>query len=173
MGISFFLTSEKIFLYFNFDLLETNTINILLLLGLLVYVKISALDPSLEARQKEIIQSVESVEKDFFKAANYYYLRQKSVRENFFCLQSWKNFSNQEKIFFIKSKYEFAKKNLEESFSTTKLLIKNIENKIYLTLQKQILFIVASQILRNFFLLSKKNKSKLVEKAIEKFREVK
>ena len=75
-----FLSHEESFLEFNPNILETNLINILLLLGLLLYAYKVSFSSTLENRQKEIIQTIENAQKDVLNATNYYYFAEKSQR---------------------------------------------------------------------------------------------
>ena len=165
---SFFLNSEESFIEFNTNILETNVINIFLLFGLLFYVNKVALSVTLEERQKDIIQTIENAQKDVLNASNYYYLAEKGFTQSLFWLQSWKMLYEKEKIDIVKTKYNVVKAGLTETFSTSENLIKNFETKAFVSLQRYIIFITASKILRKFFFLSEKEQSKLVEITILK-----
>lgn len=158
-----FLPQEKVFMKFNFDLIETNTINIFLLIALLVYAKNVSFGPSLEKRQEEIIFKLENAQNDFVKAADSYYIAEKTVTQNFFCLQSWKNIYDEEKKTIVQNKYLLMKNVLDQNFLASKKLVQNLETKYFLCLQKYVLYIVAVKILRRFFSLSQKEQSKLLE----------
>ena len=61
MGLFFvFLNSEEPFLQLNTNFLETNVVNILLLVGLLVYGYKVSFSVSLDQRQKDIIQTIDT-----------------------------------------------------------------------------------------------------------------
>ena len=68
----------------------------------------------------------------------------------------------------VNNKYKTVKAALTETFSTTESLIKNFENKTFLSLQRYIVLVTASKILRKFFFLSEKEQSKLIELTISK-----
>ena len=87
---SFFLNSEEPFLQLNTNFLETNVVNILLLVGLLVYGYKVSFSVSLDQRQKDIIQTIENAQKDVLNASNYYSLAEKGFTQSLFCLQNWK-----------------------------------------------------------------------------------
>jgi len=165
---SFFLNSEGSFFEFNTNILETNIINIFLLFGLLLYANKVSFSVTLEERQKEIIQTIENAQKDVVSASNYYSLAEKGFTQSLFWLQSWKALYEKEKVEIVNSKYNTVKTGLLETFSTTENLIKNFENKSFIALQRYILFITASKILRKFFFLSEKEQSKLIELTISK-----
>jgi F-type H+-transporting ATPase subunit b len=165
---SFFLTSEESFIEFNTNILETNLINIFLLIGLLLYANKVSFSGTLQNRQKDIIQTIENAQKDVLNASNYYYLAEKGFTQSLFWLQSWKSLYDKEKVEIVNNKYKTVKTALTETFSTTESLIKNFENKTFLSLQRYIVLVTASKILRKFFFLSEKEQSKLIELTISK-----
>jgi F0F1-type ATP synthase membrane subunit b/b' len=174
-SFSFFLNSEEAeaFLQLNPNILETNLVNILILIGLLVYGNKVSFSVSLENRQKEIIQTIENAQKDVLNASNYYYLAEKGFTQSLFWLQSWKALYQKDKIDLVNNKYKLVKTGLLETFSTTENLINNFENKAFITLQQYMIFVTASKILRKFLFLSEAEQSKLIEVTISKLGGVK
>ena len=163
---SFFLNNEEAFFELNPNILETNVINIAILIGLLVYGNKVSFSVGLAERQKEIIQTIENAQKDVLKASNYYYLTEKGLTQSLFWFQSWKALYEKDKVDLVNSKYNLVKTGLLESFATTENLITIFENKSFLALQRYIIFITASKILRKFLFLSEKEQSKLIETKI-------
>lgn len=168
MEFSVFLNHEESFLEFNSNILETNLVNILLLIGLLLYANKVSFSGSLEARQKEIIQTIENAQKDVLNASNYYYLAEKGFTQSIFWLQYWKSIYEKDKIEIVKTKYNVVKELLKDTFITTENLIKNFETKSFISLQRYVVLIVAGKILRKFFFLSEKEQSTLIEATISK-----
>ena len=160
---SFFLNSEEPFLQLNTNFLETNVANILLLVGLLVYGYKVSFSVGLNIRQKDIIQTIENAQKDVLNASEYYVLAEKKYSQTIFWLQNWKTSYQKSKIEIVNNKYKVVKNGLLETFSTTENLIKNFENKSFLALQRYMILITASRILRKFLSLSKTQKSKFIE----------
>jgi F-type H+-transporting ATPase subunit b len=165
---SFFLTHDEPFLQLNTNIFETNVINILILLGVLLYANKVSFSKSLEARQVEIIKVIENAQNDVVNASNYYYQAEKGFTQSLFWLQSWKALYEQEKIDLVNKKYKFVKTGLLETFATTENLIKNFENKAFITLQRYVIYVTVSKILRKFLLLSEAEQSKLIEVTITK-----
>lgn len=165
---SFFINGEESFIEFNSNILETNLINIFLLIALLLYANKVSFSSSLESRQQEIIQTIENAQKDVVNASNYYSLAEKGFTQSLFWLQSWKAFYESEKINLVETKYQTVKNGLVETFATTENLIKNFESKAFLTLQKYIILVTASKILRKYLDLSEQEQSKLIEVTISK-----
>jgi F0F1-type ATP synthase membrane subunit b/b' len=174
-SFSFFLNSEEAeaFLQLNPNILETNLVNILILIGLLLYGNKVSFSVSLENRQKEIIQTIENAQKDVANASNYYYLAEKGFTQSLFWLQSWKALYQKDKIDLVNNKYKLVKTGLSDTFSTTENLINNFENKAFITLQQYMIFVTASKILRKFLFLSEAEQSKLIEVTISKLGGVK
>lgn len=165
---SFLLNNEEAFIELNPNILETNLVNILILIGLLLYANKTSFSVTLENRQKEIIQTIENAQKDVVNASNYYYLAEKGFTQSLFWLQSWKALYEKEKIDLVNTKYATVKKGLGETFETTESLITNFENKSFLALQRYMIFVTASKILRKFLYLSDAEQSKLIEGTISK-----
>lgn len=165
---SFFVNNEEGFININPNILETNIQNILILLGILIYANKVSFSVSLENRQKEIIQTIENAQKDVLNASNYYYLAEKGFTQSLFWLQSWKLMYEKDKVDLVNNKYKLVKSGLTQTFSTTEELVKNFENKAFLSLQRYMIFITASRILRKFLFLSENEQSKLIELTISK-----
>jgi F-type H+-transporting ATPase subunit b len=166
---SFLLNEEaEAFLQLNPDILETNLVNILILIGILLYGNKISFSITLENRQKEIIQTIENAQKDVVNASNYYYLAEKGFTQSLFWLQSWKSVYEQDKIELVNSKYKLVKAGLTETFNTTESLISNFESKSFVALQRYIILVTASKILRKFLFLSDADQSKVIEVTISK-----
>ena len=165
--LSFFINEEPL-VQLNPNILETNVQNIVILLGILLYANNVSFSVSLEDRQKDIIQTIENAQKDVVNASNYYYLAEKGFTQSLFCLQSWKILYEKDKVDLVNSKYQIVKTGLEQTFITTENLVKNFENKAFLSLQRYMIFITASRILRKFLFLSDTEQSKIIEITISK-----
>ena len=165
---SFFLNNEEAFIQLNPNILETNVQNLVILIGILVYANNVSFSVSLENRQKEIIQTIENAQKDVLNASNYDYLAEKGFTQSLFWLQSWKVLYEKDKIDLVTNKYNLVKNGLLETFTTTENLITNFEKKAFISLQRYIIFVTASRILRKFLFLSEEEQSKLIEVTISK-----
>jgi F0F1-type ATP synthase membrane subunit b/b' len=166
--LSFFVNHEEPFFQLNTNIFETNVINILILLGVLLYANKVSFSKTLADRQLEIITIIENAQKDVVTASTYYYQAEKGFTQSLFWLQSWKVFYESEKIDLVTKKYNFVKKGLQETFDATEILIQNFEKKAFITLQRYVIYVTVSKILRKFFLLSATEQSKLIEVTITK-----
>lgn len=162
-NLSFFLNNETFDLEFNTNILDTNVINIVILIGVTIYAYKSIIEPDLMIRQQEIIQSIENAQKDVAAASNYFELAQKGFKQSLFWLQSWKSVYKSEKVDFVNRKYALVKEGITENFQTTENLITNFEKKAFFSLQRYIVLVSAGKILRKFFYLSETEQSKLIE----------
>ena len=160
--LSFFLNEEPL-VQLNPNILESNVQNIVILLGILIYANNVSFSVTLENRQKEIIQTIENAQKDVVNASNYYYLAEKGFTQSLFWLQSWKMLYEKEKADLVTNKYKIIKSGLEETFDTTENLIKNFENKAFISIQRYMIFITASRILRKFLFYQKLNNLRLLK----------
>jgi F0F1-type ATP synthase membrane subunit b/b' len=172
---SFFLNSEEAeaFLEINTNFLETNVVNILLLVGVLIYAYKTTFSVSLSDRQKAIVETIENAQNDVTNATNYYFLAEKGFTQSLFWLQSWKALYEKDKIEIVNAKYKQVKNGFAETFATTENLVSSFEKKAFLSLQRYILFLTASRIIRKFLLLSEYEQSKLIETTISKLEEFK
>ena len=165
---SFFLNNEEAFIQLNPNILETNVQNIVILFGVLIYANNVSFGPSLENRQKEIIQTIENAQKDVVNASNYYYLAEKGFTQSLFWLQSWKTLYEKDKKEIVETKYKLVKNALTNTFATTEELINNFENKAFVSLQRYMVLITASRILRKFLFLSESEQANLIDVTISK-----
>jgi F-type H+-transporting ATPase subunit b len=170
---SFLLNNEEAFIKLNPNILETNLVNILILIGILLYASKTSFSDSLEKRQKDIITTIENAQEDVVTASHFYYKAEKNYLQSLIWLHCWKSVYQKEKIDLVNTKYATVKKGLLETFETTDSLITNFENKSFFALQRYMIFVTASKILRKFLYLSDAEKSKLIEVTITKLGGVK
>jgi F0F1-type ATP synthase membrane subunit b/b' len=165
---SFYLTNEESFLEFNTNILETNAINLFLLAGLLLYGNQISIQPNLELRQKEISQTIENAQKDVVNSTNFYSVAEQSFMQSIFWLHSWKEIYQKEKREIVNNKYKIVKNGFLSTFLATETFINNFEKKAFLSLQRYILYLTASRILRKFLFLSENEQSRLIATTISK-----
>ena len=77
-------------------------------------------------------------------------MAEKGFTQSLFWLHAWKSLYEKDKVEIVNSKYKQIKTGLVETFSTTENLITNFENKAFLSLQRYMIFVTASKILRKF-----------------------
>jgi F-type H+-transporting ATPase subunit b len=168
-SLSFLSSSEESFLEFNSNILETNVINILLLLGILFYAYQNSFRKSLEERQQSIIQVIENSQTDLLKASNAYKQAEKTFSQSFFWLQTWKQQYQEEKKQVVTTKYKQVKLSLLETFLTTESLLQTFEKKTFFSLKRYVLLLTASQVIRKFIALPKNKKQKQFSFIVAKY----
>jgi F-type H+-transporting ATPase subunit b len=103
---NFLLSQEEPFLEFNSNILETNLINLLILIGLLIYANKISIQPGLDLRRDEISQIIEKAQKDVLDASTYYSDAEKGFIQSVFWLQSWRSIYQKEKLEIVNNKYK-------------------------------------------------------------------
>lgn len=170
---SFFLVENQTLLKFNTNIFETNIINLAILIGLLIYIYKTSFTVTLENRRQEIIQAIENSQRDVQKASDHYYLAEKGFTQSLFWFQTWKKQYDEEKVNIIKRNYNSVRFGLANVFSATEDLIETYERRFFLSFQRYLLLTTASKILRRFFFLSEKEKTKLLEATVSKLEKLK
>lgn len=150
----------------NPNILETNLINILLLLCLIIYLSKTSFSLSLKERQEEIVQSLNKIEKDISSSLKFYEKNEESFKLTSLYLQEWKNVYEIEKIKIVSLKYENIKENLIEIFKNTEALFESFEINTKANLEKYLILLASGKLLRKFFFLSKEKKSKIIKDII-------
>jgi len=161
---SFFIGA---FIELNTNIFETNIVNIFLLLGLLIYGYQTSFRTTLKDRQLAISQVIENAVTDSMIAARYYKSVQEGCKQCIFCLESWKQLYEKEKVEIVTNKYKQVKNGVLEIFLTTETFIENFETKSFLSLQRYILFLTSSRILRKFLRLPATKQSSFIKKTLE------
>jgi F0F1-type ATP synthase membrane subunit b/b' len=167
MTYTFFSFSIAAFIELNTNIFETNIVNISLLLGLLIYGYQTSFRDTLKDRQVAISQVIENALTDSLVAARYYKSVQEGCKQCLFCLESWKKMYEKEKIEIVTNKYKQVKSGVVEIFDTTETFIENFETKSFLSLQRYILFLTSSRILRQFLRLPATKQSSFIKKTLE------
>ena len=162
----YFLCKEEAPLVLNFDLFETNIINLALLISLLLYIASTTFKDSLEKRKAEIIQTLSLAQEDLLKSSNYYKESSVYLNKNLSYLQLWRSFYLIEKKEKIWIKYNVTRQNILSNYFSIVLSIKSCETKALFLLQRYIILRVASKILRKFFGLPKKDQEKVLEQVL-------
>lgn len=150
----------------NTNILETNLINILLLIILLFYLYQSSFSISLKERQNQIFEDLEKINKELKISELFYQRTEEKLNFLSFYLQELKNSYQQEKNNSLNEKYQKIKENLSEIFINTEFLIENIDKKTKLNIERYLIFLASGKLLRKFFFLSKEKKAKIIKQII-------
>jgi hypothetical protein len=164
--IPYFLNNNKFFLEFNTNILETNIVNIVLLIIIIYYGIKTTFNLTLEKRKFDIVQTLTLTQEDLLKSNNYYNVCITSVRKNRSLLEMGRISCNKEKLDLVLLKYSTAQQKYSEFFCCTDNLFKNFEKRAFLIMKRYIMLTVAGKILRKFLILSKEEKSQFLEKIV-------
>ncbi len=155
----------------NPNILETNLINIILLIALLLYANKVSFSSTLKERQININKDIEKAEKDVSLALKFYKKSEENLKLNSLYLYEWKGKYENEKQKIVKTQYDNIKQNLSQIFSTTESLFESFERKKLANLEKYLILFTVGKLLRKFFFLSKEKKAKIVKEIIHNFEE--
>jgi hypothetical protein len=164
---SLFSSHEGFFIEWNPNLLETNLINIVILLALLVYTYKASFANTLEKRQQEILQSIENAQQDLSLAQNSYFLAEKDFTQSLLIFYLWQNVYQEKKKAMVLQKYQKIHQDISHLFLMTESLLVTMEEKNSFSLQRYLLLLMGGQILRKFFSLSSKEQQKLIEASLD------
>jgi len=133
-----FVSSEVEGFHFNSNILETNLINIIILIVLLVYVLGSFLKESLNLRQEEIIKSIQESEKRLNEAKQRLHEAEAQMGQAQILMKEIQNQIQVTKTNIIKSDFVQARQSMEQQFYNALLLISSSEQQALSNLTKQI-----------------------------------
>ncbi len=154
------------FIQLNTNFLETNVVNIFLLLALLFYVNTSSFKVRLAERQKEIEESLDKIEEDIVFASNFSEEINEYIKLRYVYLKEWRDFYDSEREALVSKTYQIIKKDLDEVFQNTENLLENLDTNAVANLKKQLLLLISGILLRKFLSLSKEKKAEVVKKIL-------
>lgn len=164
---------QEPFIKINFNLLETNIINICFVLIILFYSYKTSFEFTLINRQKIIINTIENSQKDLFKALELYFLIQNIFEQSIFCFSFWKKVYQNKKICLINFKYRSIFQSLIYFFTCLNSLLQNVDKKSNIILRNYLLLILGSRILRIFLSFSNENQIKISQFTLNKLKKIK
>jgi F-type H+-transporting ATPase subunit b len=152
----------------NTNILETNVINILILLGLIIYVGKGFIENSVDQRRKQILKTLENLENNLFEANQNFIESTKQLKQiNLIILQIQEENKTQ-KLSALERKYEKLKNEINSIFD---ILIQNInKNKIdsLETIERFLLNFSIGKVLKNCAKLNEQEQQKIVDNIIAK-----
>lgn len=170
MLITFLLNNEGFRIKFNSNILETNLINILFLLGLLFYANQVTFRSALAKRKADIAQTIENAQEDVLQATTYFSTAEKNFEDVLFSLCSWKALYTENKIASVRKKYNLVRVGIAETFENTEILIKNLEKNTFFKLQRYLFFTLISKWVRFFVYLPENAQSEILKNCMLKLK---
>nr|YP_010152855.1 ATP synthase CF0 subunit I [Olisthodiscus luteus]QQW50516.1 ATP synthase CF0 subunit I [Olisthodiscus luteus] len=131
MDILTFLISESESIKFEFDLFETNIINLVLLIALLINVGKNFLGSQLSERQQKILQSIEDSELQAFNASNRLMQVYKQLDQFNLILEKTKEKGQSDRELKLKENYNETKRQVASLFRNARTNLERSEKQLY------------------------------------------
>lgn len=143
----FTLLAEEEGIHLNFDILETNLLNILALLGILIYTGKDFLGSLLEERKTTIVKSVQDAEDRFNEARKRLNEAEKQLSQVNLVISEIKNETLTTKKLLLEADTFVAKRELKIRFERALATFKTKERQIFLEIKEQIISLVLKRTL--------------------------
>ena len=138
----FTLLAEEEGISLNFDILETGLLNILALLGILIYTGRDFLGSLLEERKATIVKSVQDAEDRLNEAKKRLSEAEKQLSQANLVISEIKNETMATKKILLESDAYEAKKDLKIRFERALAAFRSKERQIFLEIKQQIISLV-------------------------------
>lgn len=135
---SYILCHESEGFAINTDILETNLINIIILIGLLVYVLGTFLKENLSSRQDQIISSIQDCEKRLKEAKKRLSEAEKQWNQAQILFEKLKSEAKQSKRTLIASQFNQASLDYSQRFENTSMVLRYREQEVINDITKQV-----------------------------------
>jgi F-type H+-transporting ATPase subunit b len=143
----FTLIAENESITLNLNILETGIINIVALLGILIYVGRDFLGSTLEQRKNDIVTGVEDAEERLNEANKRLNEAQKQLNQTNVIIEEIKNETISTKKFLLESDTLQYKKDLTIRFNRALATFRYKERQIFLEIKQQIIVLVLKRTL--------------------------
>lgn len=143
---SYILSHETKGFGINSDILETNLINIIILIALLVYVLGNFLQESLSLRQDQIINSIQACEKRLNEANERLAEAKAQWVQAQMIFEKIKNETEQSKRSLIEAEFNQANADLSQKFNTILMVLRYREQQLLNDVKKQVSELALEQV---------------------------
>ena len=143
---SFILSSEAEGIGINTDILETNLINIIILLVLLVYVLGNFLKENLSTRQEQIISSIQDGEKRLNEANERLAEAKSQWAQAQIIIEEIKNQTKRSKASLLETEFNQANQDLSQRFNNILMVLRYREQQVFNDVMKQVSELALSQV---------------------------
>jgi F-type H+-transporting ATPase subunit b len=134
----YLLASEKEGFGINHDILETNLINIILLIALLVYVLGNFLKENLSARQEQIISSIQDCEKRLNEAKERLAEAKEQWIQAQIIFEKIKNQTKESKASLVDTEFKQANADLSQRFLNVLLMLRYRQQQVINEVTRQV-----------------------------------
>jgi len=151
----------------NTDILDTNVVNLALLIALLVYVGRDFLSSSLDERQKEIIKGIQDAEKRLTEAESRYNEANKQLDQAQVIIKQIKQETELAKQNILESDSSIASEELSRRFSTAAASLRLREQTILSDIKEQVSNLALKKVMAKLQNeLTMQEQSQLIDKGI-------
>lgn len=165
----FMLIAENEGIRLNLDILESGVVNIVLLVGILVYVGRDFLGSSLEQRQQEIIQSVQDAEERLTEANTRLSEAQKQLTQAQVIISEIRTETMNTKKVLLESDSTQANQELATRFGRALATLRSREQQVFSEIKQQIISLALKNVLSKVQTnLGPAKQATLIDKSIAK-----
>jgi F-type H+-transporting ATPase subunit b len=143
---SFILSSEAEGFGINSDILETNLINIIILIVLLVYVLGNFLKENLSSRQEQIISSIQDGEKRLNEANERLAEAKSQWAQAQIIIEEIKAQTKRSKTSLLEAEFNQANQDLSQRFSNILMVLRYREQQVFNDVMKQVSELALKQV---------------------------
>ncbi len=166
---SFILSSETEGFAFNSDILETNLINIIILIILLVYVLGNFLKENLSSRQELIVNSIQDGEKRLNEANERLAEAKSQWAQAQIIIEEIKAQTKRSKKSLVETEFNQANQDLSQRFTNILLVLRFREQQIFNDVMKQVSELALNQVIAKLQTqLSKTDQSLIIDSKINR-----
>lgn len=166
---SFFLSSEVEGIRINTNILETNLINILILLVLLVYVLGNFLKDNLSTRQEQIINSIQDGEKRLSEANERLAEARSQWAQAQIIIEEIKNQTQRSKTTLLENEFQQANQDLSQRFKNILMILRYREQQVFNDIMKQVSELAFNQVMTKLQTeLGQKEQSLIIDSKINR-----
>jgi F-type H+-transporting ATPase subunit b len=142
----YLLSSEKEGFGINHDILETNLINIIILIALLVYVLGNFLKENLSSRQEQIIASIQEGEKRLNEANERLAEAKAQWIQAQMIFSKIKNQTKESKASLVETEFHQANADLSQRFLNILMMLRYREQQVFNDVTKQVSELALTQV---------------------------
>lgn len=143
---SFILSNKTENISLNINILETNLINIVILLILLIYFLGNFLKENLSVRQEQIINSIQNGEKRLNESKERLVEAKSQWAQAQIIIEEIKNQTNRSKITILESEFRQTNQNISQRFNNLLMILYYREQQILSSIMKQVSELALKQV---------------------------
>ena len=132
---------------FNFDILETNLVNILILIGLIVYVAKGFFTSTIDARRQQIIKTLDNLDENLLVSNQKFLETTKQLNQINVIIEQLEKDHSSQKMLFLEKRYSVFVNDINRLFDLAKQIIDKTSQDTFQFLQKYLITLVIGKLL--------------------------